>query len=187
MELLMDTPQFAFLDTCEFENGAALRGAALVTDAATEPIEFRCTSAIRPTLLQKTLWGNRLAGHIASRLVGKPLLDALSNRAALVMVRKPEFVEMRELLEMPLVQVLRNEELTIASPLTSADGDTLESGGGQFEPVVLKVHRRHSGDLQSARDLLAQTFRSHNLLEPFQRLKNALELIHQQDAAKSGT
>ena len=74
----------------------------------------------------------------------------------------------------------------MASPLSSADGDTLDSGG-RFEPVVLKVHRKHCGDLQSARDLLAETFRSHNVLEPFERIENALGLVHQQDAAKSGT
>jgi len=184
----MSAKLLAFVDSQEFEDGQSIRGAALVTDAATEPLEFRCTSAVRPTLLQKTLWGKRLAGHIAAHLVGKPLLDALSNSIGLVIVRKPEFVELRELVETPLVQVLRNEELTSASPLTSAEGDDemVQSAAGQFEPLVLKVHRKHDGDRESARELLVDTFRSHSLLEPFERIKNALDLVHEQDA-KSGT
>jgi hypothetical protein len=188
VELSVTATHFVFIDTHEFDNGQAVRGAALVTDSATEPVEFRCTSPIRPTLLQKTLWGKRLLGHVACQLVGKPLLDALSNPVALIVVRKPEFVGLRELVGQPLVQLLRNEELTMASSLTSSEPDdgVLESGAGQFEPLVLKVHRNHPDDFKCARDLLAETFRSHNPREPFDRIKNALDLIHQQDAAKSG-
>ncbi|MCX7427490.1 MAG: hypothetical protein NTW96_17910 [Planctomycetia bacterium] len=182
----MNNTFFAYIDIQELEGGHSIRGAALVTDAATEPIEFRCTSAIRPTLLQKTLWGKRLEGHIACHLVGRPLLDALSNRFGLVIVRKPEFVELRASIEVPLVQLLRNEELAKVSPLTSTDGDDdmLQDTGGQFEPIVLKTHRKHRDDLNVAREILTDTFRSHNVLEPFERIKNALDLIHQQEVNK---
>jgi len=184
----MDKFQVAFLDTREFENRKCIRGAVLVTDAATEPIEFRCTSAIRPTLLRTTLWGGRLAGYLASQLVGKPLLSALSNKVSIVIVRKPEFVEVRPLIQAPLIQLLRNEELTMASPLTleSAGDEVLESAAGRFEPVVVKVHRQHPDDRKVARELLAEAFRSHNLLEPFERIANALELVHQQEATQQG-
>lgn len=182
----MNESHLAYICIEEFEHGQALRGAALVTDAATEPVEFRCTSAIRPTLLQRTLWGKRLDGYIASRLVGKPLLDALSNSVALVVVRKPEFVELRTLIGIPLVQLLKNQELSMASPVSSAtdNDDILQSAGGQFEPIVLKVHRQHPDDRKSASDVLAEAFRLHNVLEPFERIKNALDLVHQQAAEK---
>ncbi|MDK1032312.1 MAG: hypothetical protein QGD94_09925, partial [Planctomycetia bacterium] len=178
----MNDKLFAYIDIQEFENGQSIHGAALVTDAATDPVEFRCTSAIRPTLLQKTLWGKRLAEHIASHLVARPLLHALSNPVALIIVRKPEFVELRAFVETPLVQLLRNEELAKALRVTSTDGDDdmLESAGGQFEPIVLKTHREHRDDLKVAREMLTETFRLQNVLEPFERAKNALEMIHQQ-------
>lgn len=182
----MSETHFAYVGIEEFENGQILRGAVLVTDAATEPVEFRCTSAIRPTLLQRTLWGKRLDTYIACHLVGRPLLDALDNSVGLVLVRKPEFVELRTHIEIPLLQLLRNEELTMVSPVTSADSDDdiLQSTGGQFESIVVKVHRKHCDDLHNARELLSETFRSHNVLEPFERIRTALDLVHKQEAAK---
>ena len=172
-----------FLDTVSLEHESVVRGGALVTDSSTEPVEFRCTSPVRPTLLQKTLWGRRLSGHIAVRLVGKPLYHALTNKVSLVLVRKPEFLELRELLDVPLVQVLRNEELTQVSPLAADLGkdDVLECAGGKFEPVVLKVHRDWKDDFQAARAVLSEVFRSYNPLEPFDRVATALKLVHKQE------
>jgi len=183
----MDKIRIAFLDTNQFENGQCLRGAVLVTDAGTEPVEFRCTSPIRPTLLQKTLWGRRLDAYLASHLIGKPLLAALTNKVAVVIVRKPEFVELRPLIQIPLIQLLRNEELTMASPLTlevSGD-DVIESAAGRFEPVVPKVHQEYPDDRKTSRELLAEVFRSHNLLEPFDRIAAALDLVHQEEVKHS--
>lgn len=182
----MSKPQFCFLDFRLFDNQSTVRGAALVTDSATQPLEFRCTSAVRPTLLQKTLWGGRLLGHVATELVGKPLLDALANKPSVVLVRKPEFVELRSVLQVPLVQLLRNDELAKASRLAAGDGqdDVLQSEGGQFEAVVLKAHRQYSPDVKASRELLAEVFRSFSVLEPFDRIGNALDLVHKQDAAQ---
>jgi len=185
----MDTQiNISFLDTREFDQGKTIRGAALVTDVKTEPLEFRCTSAIRPTQLQRILWGNRLTGYIAAQLVGEMLFKAVRNTSTLIVVRKPEFVELRPLIEIPLVQILRNEELAKASPLTLSDAqdDVVQSAGGQFEPLVLKVHRPHSDDLQAAREILGECFRSFNVLEPFERMDNALSMIHDQDLRETG-
>jgi hypothetical protein len=184
----MDELRMVFLDAREFEGGAAVRGGALVTDVTTEPLEFRCTSPVRPTLLQKTLWGGRLADHIASQLIGKPLIDALSNSPSIVIVRRAEFVELRGLLRCPLVQLLKNEELAKASPLSldSQGDDVLGMNNGHFEPVIIKVHRKHPDDLEVVRGLLAESAGSHNLLEPFHRIENALDLIQQQESAKPG-
>lgn len=184
----MDELRILFLEIHEFESGAAIRGGALVTDGTTEPLEFRCTSAVRPTQLQKTLWGERLIDYIAAKLIGKPLVTALANAPSIVLVRRPEFVELRGLIVCPLVQLLKNEELARASPLTidRQNDDVLDGDGAPFEPVVLKVHRRHQDDLALARSALAQSARSHNLLEPFDRISNALDLIHEQESKKSG-
>lgn len=181
----MDEPLLVFLDLLEL-NDQSIRGAALVTDASTEPVEFRCTSPIRPTALQRTLWGKRLEGHIACHLVGKPLLDALSNRPQLIVSRKPEFVALRSLVPLPLVQVLRNEELALASSLADGDGreDMLAPSSAGFEPVIVKVHRRFVEDRDLARRLLNDAFQNHSVLEPFERITNALELVHQQDRAR---
>lgn len=171
-----------FLDTQDFERGAAVRGGALVTDAATEPVEFRCTSPVRPTLLQKTLWGGRLESHIAARLTGKPLIDALTNSPSVVLVRKREFLELRELLKVPLVLLLAKGEPT-GTPSLSKEAGEDES----FGKLVLKVHPAYPNDFGGARALLADVSSSHDLLDPFSRVRNALDLVEQQEAANPGS
>lgn len=181
-----DQSGLLFLDMYSFDSDT-MRGAALVTDLLTEPLEFRCTSPIRPTKLQKTLWGGRLIGHVAAQLIGKPLVGALTSGVKLAVIRKPEFLEVRPLIEIPVVQILRNEEISKASPVASQrnNGDDLiEGGGGKFEPVVLKVHRDYELDFTSARELLSEVFRSFNVLEPFERITTALQMVHQQESSQ---
>jgi hypothetical protein len=68
--------RIAFLSYVETEKGLAGRGAALVTDHVTKPLEFRCTSPIKPNPVQRTLYGETLRSYIAIDLVGQPLIGA---------------------------------------------------------------------------------------------------------------
>ena len=182
----MSKNYICFLDTNTFGSEDVIRGAALLTDSLTEPVEFRCTSEVRPTKLQKTLWGDRLVGHIATRLVGKPLLDALGTPPTLVVVHKPEFVELRTLIDIPLIQLLRADELAMASSVAFPDGKGEPLGNGELaESLFVKAHRQFQGDIEAARRLLNGTCHSVSLLEPFDRIENSLSIVHQQDAGKS--
>jgi hypothetical protein len=182
----MNKTCICFLDTNTFDGGEAIRGAALLTDPLTEPIEFRCTSEVKPTKLQRTLWGDRLTGHVATHLIGKPLLDALGVAPALILVRKPEFVELRLLIDLPLVQLLRKEELAKASPFAFPEGEREPlANGDQDESLVIKCHRQFQGDIEAACHLLNGECRSVSLLEPFSRIENSLSIVHQQDVGKT--
>lgn len=182
----MNKNRICFLDTNTFDEGDAIRGAALLTDALTEPIEFRCTSEVRPTKLQRTLWGDRLVGHVATHLIGRPLLDALGAAPTLVVVRRPEFVELRTLINLPLVQLLRKDELAKVSPFAFPEGEEEPlANGDQGEPLVIKCHRQFQADIEAARQLLDGECRSVSLLEPFARIENSLTIVHQQDAGKA--
>jgi hypothetical protein len=48
----------AFISSLNFNNDNILRGAMLVTDEHTKPLEFRVTALIQPTELQRTLYGD---------------------------------------------------------------------------------------------------------------------------------
>ncbi len=178
----MEQFNLAFLDLKPFENGQCIRGAILVTNSKTDPLEFRCTSPIRPTALQKTLWGGRLTGYIASQLIGKPLLDAISNKSTLVVVQNAALLELRPLINLPVVQLCPQEKMGKALQAARSDDyeNMLDSSDGTFEAIVMKVHPAHGDDLAIARELLQTASRSFGLLEPFQRIDIALGLVHQQ-------
>ena len=61
----------AFVVLANVEDGV-LRGGILITDAHGKPLEFRCTSPIRPNAVQRTLYGSTLMPHIAVELVHCP-------------------------------------------------------------------------------------------------------------------
>ena len=182
----MDDKRIAYIDIAEFDDGRAVRGAILVSDTLTEPIEFRCTSPIRPTVIQRTLWGGRLNGHIATVLVAKPLLAAITNPVNLIVVRKAEFLEHRDAVSQPMVQLLRQEQLSAASLLAeTAKNDTLD-GNGRFDSVVLKVHKKHVEDRTEAQKILKSVFQTHDVFEPFDRIANALAMVHNEEAKRAG-
>jgi len=62
----------AFVTLTEVEDDV-FRGGILVTDSSGKPVEFRCTSPIRPNAVQRTLYGGTLMPHIAVELVGEVL------------------------------------------------------------------------------------------------------------------
>ena len=71
-----DLRYLAYIILADVEDGV-LRGGILVTDAHGKPVEFRCTSPIRPNAVQRTLYGGTLMPHIAVELVGVPLVHAV--------------------------------------------------------------------------------------------------------------
>jgi len=56
----MEELTIGFLSSAKFENDSVIRGAILVTDVETKPLEFRVTAPVRPTNFQKTLYGDIL-------------------------------------------------------------------------------------------------------------------------------
>jgi len=185
-----------YLDLAESMDGAILRGGALVVDPTTEPLEFRCTDAVRPTKLQKVLWGSRLDGHIAANLLGEPLIRSLKQTFSLVVVMQSDFMELRSKLEVPVVQLMRHA--AIEFPDSENQGDSSKMGdsadddpemadrilinpSGKFEQVILRPHDDHRADLETARGLLQPLFMKRDVMEPFERIATALELVHERD------
>ena len=195
-----------YVDSLEFEDGKCLRGGALVVSQTTEPLEFRCTSAVRPTNLQKILWGDSLGAHIAANLVGVPLMRAIKQKFSLVVVKTPEFLDMRENCDIPVVRLVRGLDLSYSEadeegPATdggiTVDSDSAHSGedagapeeeqtlqnpSGRFEPVVIQCGPGHADDMKAAREVLAPVFARRDVMEPFERVATALEAVHTEEA-----
>jgi hypothetical protein len=80
-----------FMKSCQFESGKAYRGAFLTTDRVTKPLEFRCTSPVTPTTLQKIVYGAFLQQHMLIDLIGLPLWKAATEKPiAMILVSEKE-------------------------------------------------------------------------------------------------
>jgi hypothetical protein len=147
---------FAFLDIVSFEDGAAIRGGCLVTDGMTRPLEFRVSGAIRPTPLQKVLYGDTLHEYICSDLIGLPILESLENKPEIVLIRDAEFLKLRPRVNTPVLWVRG-----------TVDGQYVLQGYPGFEQ-----------EAEAGRDALPRRLRGRNVMEPFMRIRNALEEAH---------
>lgn len=176
--------KIGFLASFRFENEAVVRGAVLVTDEHTKPVEFRVTSPVRPTSFQRTLYGDVLQEHILVELVGVPLLSALKESPSVVIVRDPLFLGVNSKQDIPVVRLYREDEV-------SAGGDSnpepLHAAGGKYDPVFMETSRQNEGLLPEIRKSLAEVFGQRNLLEPFDRIKTACQQVHEQKVGESAT
>ncbi len=156
LEQVPSGKHLAFLDLASFEDGAAVRGGCLVTDLLTRPVEFRVSGAIRPTSLQKVLYGDLLMEYICNDLIGLPILQALETKPEWVLVREAEFLKLRPRMEIPVLWVRPAAE-------------------GQF---VLQAYPGYEQEAEGGREALPRRLRGRSILEPFVRVRNALEEAH---------
>ncbi len=156
MESNAEDKVISFLDLANFEEGEAIRGGCLVTDSLTRPLEFRVSGPIRPTSLQKVLYGDTLHEYICNDLVGLPMLTALESSPDLVLVRDAEFLKIRLHVDTPVLWVRATVD-------------------GQY---VLQALPGYEKEAESGRDMLPRRLRGRNIMEPFLRIRNALEEAH---------
>ncbi len=146
--------KIAFVDVVSFENGASFRGGALVTDVETYPLEFRLTSPIRPTPLQKTLYGKTLQAYIITELIAMPLLKSLKEKPSLVIVNSTLYLAARPKIEYPIISIDSKKQ----------------------------EYQSHS-DFLSESNLAKQILQSlsfEQLAEPFSRVQAAVSEAHRQ-------
>jgi hypothetical protein len=146
----------AFLDIVSFEDGAAIRGGCLVTDGFTRPIEFRVSGAIRPTSLQKVLYGDTLHEYVCNDLIGVPMLQSLESKPGMVLVRDAEFLKLRPRVEVAVLWVRATVD-------------------GQY---VLQSFPGYEQEAEAGLEALPRRLRGRNILEPFTRIRNALDEAH---------
>ncbi|MBI2440942.1 MAG: hypothetical protein HYV35_06170 [Lentisphaerae bacterium] len=173
----------AFVALCELDQDV-FRGGVLVTDSRGKPIEFRCTSAIQPNNVQKTLYGSTLRTHMAVELAGRPLLSVLKEKPKVVLVKQDEFLELRPFIDLPVLLVAKQGE-TIAVDEENAKTskqELLPSPTGKFDPVVLTCHWEYKDDMRSILAPLSGLFTLMDITEPFSRICNALKLLQEKGA-----
>lgn len=155
--------RIGFLDLAAFEDGEAIRGGCLVTDGQTRPIEFRVSGSVRPSGLQKMLYGDTLHEYICTDLLGLPVLQTLESEPDYVLVRDAEFLKVRPKVSFPILWVR----------------------GTADNQYVLQSIPGHEDEAERIRENLPRKLRGRNILEPFVRIKNALEEAHEQHVGDS--
>lgn len=177
----MDDMSLMFLAVHQFDDGSSYRGAFLVTDSDTTPTEFRCTNAINPTQLQKTLYGNIIDEHILVELIAEPLFNACTKKPDIVIVTDDLLLSFRKKVSIPVAVLKEETELHVSEDDPTRGIITSESG--KFQPVVTNVHNDFMEDKKLVAEMLTPILSKRSLTEPFERIRIALGQVHDKDLA----
>ena len=180
--------KIAFLGYMEFDGGACYRGAILVADEWGKPLEFRCTAPVKPTAVQRTLYGSTLMPHVLVELIGKPLMNSLNEELAAVLVSEQMFLDLRHQVNVPVVRVRRQG--TDVKITSETDGQTnqtmvMDCESARFEPVIIEAHWKFPDDTNASAGVLKELFGRWDIVEPFERLLKGLEYVHKEKVLAS--
>lgn len=175
-----------FLGYREFDDGEAYRSAILVTDEWSKPLEFRCTAPVRPTQLQRTLYGKSLLPHVLTELIAAPLISSVRERPQLILITDDAYFDVRHKVSTPVIRVARNSAMKAKQDdQAKTKSRLLQSAYGKFAQVEIEAHWKFSGDLDSCRDRLRDLFGRWDLTEPFQRVSEGLQYVHDERVLES--
>jgi hypothetical protein len=173
---------YALLQT---QDGKGHLGALLVTDDLGKPTEFRVTYPVKPTLLQKQLYGDSMVPHIGIELCGKPLYQALKVKPLLLLISDTRFLPLSASVTSLVVHVERlGETLKVAgsSDVKSQPSAKLQSSSGRFQPLAATYQVGYDDQRQAeVIALLNRFFTGVDLLEPFTRIDAAAKALAAQD------
>lgn len=182
----MEKPIFlAFLSLEETKEKDGYIGAILITDAQGVPLEFRCTHPVKPTLIQKPLYGDSLQPFIGNELCGKPLYESIQNKPSCIFVNSDFLLDLRIAVSVPVIFVRKAGEAikveSIKGMTKSLPRQRLESPSGKFQPVIIMCNPDYKDDFDKLQSLLGDRLKNLDPLEPFNRITKAVEVLAQQD------
>jgi hypothetical protein len=133
-------------------------GALLITDYRTRPLHFSYVSPIRPTTIQRLLYGRTLNSHVSVDVIASKLLSGGTPlRPAVLFVDSPELLEVRRVCQWPVAHLhATNPDTTQLSTMRYDIGD-------------------HHQDSETVGRIVANLESITNLLDPFVRVREALK------------
>ncbi len=158
-----DVLHLGFLRVLEIEAGAYV-GGMLVTNQLGRPLEFQCTTAVRPNRTQTILYGPTLTPFVFSELIGKTLFARLDVKPQLVIADQDALLPLRRQIASPVA--------CLVSPEASRElADVTRWEHGRH---VMRFHEEHGEDRESVAAMLSNLPADADLREPLERVSEAL-------------
>jgi hypothetical protein len=172
-----------------------LFGGYLLLNASGRPLEFHCTTPVKPNRAQEILYGPTLAPYVYGELIGQALVTKAAVEPLIVCTDLPQVLSLRALVEWPVALVLPEELPRAEQPTHSSEnaGERVLPADGRWARVDRRhetpsahvrfhVGRNHLAvDVGQATDQalihsrLAKVGESFDLAEPFERIREAIE------------
>jgi len=173
-----------FLSIYETNSNDGYIGSLLITDFQGIPQEFRCTHPIKPTAVQKVLYGDSLEPFIGVNLCGSSLLKSTQTVPSILIVDKNYLIDIRKITTFPVIYVRKAGEtidLSLSEGNKIGKRDRIDPPNSKSHPLIIISHPDFSDDLSVAKKILEKIFIILDPLEPFHRMLKAIEVLGKQD------
>lgn len=160
-------PCLGFLTIVEPPEGSMV-GGYLLLNVAGRPLEFHCTAPLRPTRTQQILYGPTLRPFLYGEQIAPALLARAQRTPVVICTDQPSVLEARPLAKAPLVLVLDEASSQAAASTSVSETFSL----AQFR---LTTAPGFASDAQAIRESWPAQADQLDLLEPFVRIREALE------------
>lgn len=158
--------RLGFLAAIEVD-GRGHVGGLLVTNHIGRPLEFQCTTPVRPDRTQVILYGNTLRPWLLGELIGKTLVDRVSIKPQLIITADADFLELRNHTVIPVACTV--DETAASTDPPSNASVTAELGGRK-----LRFHEAHRSDSEFITEQSKLIPNQADLEEPLERVHDAL-------------
>ena len=148
--------KLGFLTAIELPGGGYV-GGLLVTNRFGRPLEFQCTTPVKPNRTQEILYGPTLRPFVLGELIGKTLVDKAAVKPDVVLTEGDDLLELRSHVPQPVAVV----------------GD--EKGELRLGRQSLRFHASHADDRSQLAKSAGVVPEQADLFEPFERVREALQ------------
>ncbi len=155
------TAQLGFLGVVNVA-GTGFVGGLLVTNQLGRPLEFQCTTPVRPNRTQEILYGPTLTSFLCAELIGKTLVDRLQVKPQLIVCDQVDLLALRSVISLPVALILPKG--------THASEGTIRAGAHQ-----LQLHADYASDRDTVTEIVKSFPGDADLFEPVERVREALQ------------
>lgn len=146
--------------SCPQDGAKGYLGALLLTDGRTRPLHFGYVAPVRPTVMQRILYGRTLDVHVKMDVIAKKLAqDGISKVPDVLFVDAEDLLAARAIFNVPIARLTRPDSKGPGTTISTYQYDT----GG------------HVQDEEKVGRIVSALEQQVDLLDPFQRLQEALK------------
>lgn len=170
----------SFFSLCETSITGSYVGAILLTDTSGFPVEFKCTHSLKPTKIQRSLYGEKLKPFLALNLCALPLHKSLVSAPSIVFVNQPYSLSIRKDILTPVLYVHKADK-----SINKTDKEDcriiLKHKKNLYSPVIVECHPDLPEDVTNSSQLLTELFNKFDLSECFERISKSVEIMGNTD------
>jgi hypothetical protein len=143
-------------------------GGLLVTNHCGRPLEFQCTAPVRANPTQEILYGPTLAPFILGELIGRTLVEKAGVKPQLILTDRDQILELRNHVDQPV-------GLVEPHAATGGDEPAEVPRSIRLGRQNVRFHASHAEDNSAISRDAHQIPAEADLLEPFERVRQALQ------------